>query len=122
MNNKVTISKLVVYKDEQGDVSSIDTALLVVPEKKGKYFFVYSPDLRVYGKSLLSEDDASENFEDAVGRFLNIHIQRGTLESTLSNFHWNKESDASNSFTGAKRFNPDLYANTKVAKQQVAVA
>ena len=57
----------------------------------------------IYGKSKSNGENAQKDFHRAVENFLDIHIERGTLEKTLKKISWLKNDG---SFTGLKHTLP----------------
>lgn len=55
-------------------------------EKKGIYWFAINKELRIFGKSEISENKAIEELGRALINFFEIHTGRGTLKKTLDGF------------------------------------
>lgn len=65
----------------------IQMSLPVMVTREGEYFVAYTPalDLSSYGKT---REKAQENFEEAIGIFLEEMLERGTLYQELLSLGW----------------------------------
>ena len=120
--NKKTSSLHIIKDKKTNKVIGIQLELTVIIEKRKEYWFAISPDLKVYGKSKINAKSAEKDLNRAIQNFLDIHVEGGTLEKTLSNFKWSKTNS---SYHGIKRVVPiSMFCGTglKSTSQKIAFA
>lgn len=86
MNKK----QIIEFTNSKGEIIGIEAIIPILKKKSGRYWFVYSPDLKTLGSSKKSLKDAAKDFEKSLDIFFTIQIKNGVLETTLKNFGWKK--------------------------------
>lgn len=99
-------------------------SLPVFAKKKGKYWFTYTPHLRILGYSKKTKKDAVKDWKKSAKLFFNVHLKRDTLEAALYHFGWASEATTQGVYRHPKYSEVpiELLASQESGKYQMASA
>ncbi len=96
----------------------ISVNIIIDVRKLERNWIIYSPELKTFGYSEVSKDEAIKDFREALEIFFEVQLERGTLDAFFETHGW---QSTDHKFIGSQKFKlPGIH--TQVVQEKFSFA